>query len=300
MGAKPRDTKSAQRADHYDLALFEQLNAEYRDKRVVRNPQGKAPKSYAERAASVLERVQRYVDIEDRAVVELGCGEGWLTSLLVPEAGARSATGIDVREGRHWDRHDRRSASYMVGDLSQDDLLEEQSADLVISSVVFEHVRRPLQMLSALHRVLRPNGQAWLRFNLYRGPKASHTYREVFFPWPHLLFRDSVCVDFYAKHHGRRRAFSWVNKLTAAEYCLVSREAGFSTTKVDLHCAPIDVEFYCRFEDVLGRYPALDLETDFMTLVLTKQDLPGDPPQLGYLDRQQALDEILRGRPAFS
>ena len=33
-------------------------------------------------------------------------------------------------------------------------------------------------------------GLAWIKAN--RGPKASHRYRWVNFPWPHLLFTDEV------------------------------------------------------------------------------------------------------------
>jgi hypothetical protein len=68
---------------------------------------------------------------------------------------------------------------------------------------------------------------------------------------------------------------------------------------------PIDVGFYQRFEDELGRYPALDLETDFATLVLEKES-PGrlrrgrgrSLPELGYLERQRALDEAIAAEPA--
>lgn len=55
-------------------------------------------------------------------------------------------------------------------------------------------------MLQRAHDLLVPGGNLLLSANLYRGPKASHRYREIFFPWPHLLFSDEVIDDFYRNH----------------------------------------------------------------------------------------------------
>lgn len=61
-----------------------------------------------------------------------------------------------------------------------------------------------------------------LSANLYRGPQASHRYREVFFPWPHLLFEDGVFEAYY-RHIGMRPARpAWFNRLTAADTSAMS------------------------------------------------------------------------------
>ena len=277
----------------YDLALFEILNEEYLEKPLVPKPVERTPTGYSERAIRVLDRIRRYVQVEGRNVLELGCGQGWLTAILVSEGAARQATGIDIAKGEHWERHDHPDTTYHVGDLSREHLVSPESMDLVISAVVFEHVHRPLQMLAALHRCLRTDGEAWLYFNLYRGAKASHVYRDVHFPWPHLLFDDAVCMAYYEKHHNSRLRFSWVNKLTAATYAMLAKDAGFETTLIELNRTPIDVPFYKRFEDRLGRYPALDLETDFMTMVLRKTEQPAAVWTLDYLSRQNELEMAL-------
>jgi len=56
------------------------------------------------------------------------------------------------------------------------------------------------------------------RANFYRSAVASHLYRDVYFPWAHLLFTDSVFEEFH-RHigQGAQRPF-WANKLTYAEY----------------------------------------------------------------------------------
>lgn len=278
------------RVSTYDIALFEELNDEYLSKPLVPKPVERTPTGYAERARGALGRIRRYVDTEEKDILELGCGQGWLTAILVSAGMARQATGIDVSKGDHWKFHDSTATTYLVGDLSREQLVLPESIDLVISAVVFEHVRRPLQMLAALHKSLRPDGVAWLYFNLYRGPKASHVYRDVHFPWPHLLFDDGVCKAYYEKHHNKRLRFSWVNKLTAATYAILARDAGFETTLVELSKTPIDISLYQRFEDRLGRYPALDLESDFMTMVLKKTEQPATVWNLEYLSRQDALE----------
>jgi len=284
----------APKPDGYDLALFEELNHEYQAKPLVPKPVKRTPTGYAEQASRVLDRVRRYVDVDGQDVLELGCGQGWLTAILVSEGAARHATGVDITQGEHWEQHSYPNTTYYVGDLSREALVPPESIDLVISAVVLEHVRRPLQMLTTLNRILRPGGVAWLHFNLYRGPRASHLYRDVHFPWPHLLFDDAVCMSYYEKHQNSRLRFSWVNKLTAATYAVLVREAGFDTTQVELSNTPIDVPFYQRFEDRLGRYPALDLEADFMTMVLRKAEQPISVWSLDYIGRQNALEKTIQ------
>jgi SAM-dependent methyltransferase len=191
-------------------------------------------------------------------------------------------------------------------DMATEPVVPDGTLDLLVSSVVFEHVQRPVAMLAAVRAALRPGGKAWLHFNLYRGPAASHRYNEVHFPWPHLLFEDEVCETWYAKHTGVARAFAWVNHMTLAEYLAVAGELGLEVEHCRRRVTPIDLDFYRRFEAKLGRYPALDLETDFATLVLRRPPEgpalrlgPAPPPvRLDYLERQRALDDALAGAAA--
>jgi hypothetical protein len=93
--------------------------------------------------------------------------------------------------------------------------------------------------------------------------------------------------------------------MTIGGYVQTVQEVGLQIVELKRRVVPIDVGFYLRFEEVLGRYPALDLETDFATLVLEKER-PGrrgkgqhDSTQLGYVERQRALQESIDAeRPA--
>lgn len=294
--------------DRFDLELFEELVAEYRSRPLREKPIKRDQKSQREKAEARIQRIQRELDMDfdDRVVLDLGCGHGWLPSLLPELGGARRAIGVDPRRYETWSEHSDPRVELVEADLSVDEVVEEGSVDCVISGAVLEHVSRPIEMLEAIHRVLAPGGRAWLYFNLYRGPSASHRYNEVPFPWPHLLFDDAVCRAYYKQEHGRRNVpFAWVNRMTIGGYVQTVDEVGFRIIDVKRRVVPIDVGFYQRFEDELGRYPALDLETDFATLVLEKQ-VPGrwrkgrdrPPQELGYRERQRALDEAIAAERA--
>jgi SAM-dependent methyltransferase len=276
----------------YDLALFERLNDEFKARPLKPTPVPHDVRSMQEKAERRITTISRQLeaDFRDKEVLELGCGHGWLTAYLPSRAGVARAIGVDVRPYSNWDQHDDPRASFIVADMSVEPVVRDDSIDYVLSGAVMEHVERPVEMLEAMHRALKKGGRAWLYFNLYRGPQASHRYNEVNFPWPHLLFDDDVCEAYYAQHNDRRGVrFAWVNRMTLAHYVLACQEIGFGIVSVRRRVTPIDVPFYVRFRDKLSRYPALDLETDFATLVLEKGSKPGPLPVLGYLEREREL-----------
>ena len=294
----------------FDLDLFEQLVADY-EQRPLHNPVRRDQKSQKQKAEARIQMIQRQLglDFSGKVILDLGCGHGWLPALLPELGGARQAIGVDPRRYETWTEHTDPRVELIEGDMSSEDVVDEESVDSVISASVLEHVARPIEMLAAIHRVLVPGGRAWLKFNLHRGPSASHRYNEVPFPWPHLLFDDAVCRAYYKRAHGRGNVpFAWVNRMTVGGYVQTVQEVGFQIVELKRQVVPIDVEFYLRFEDVLGRYPALDLETDFATLVLEKKGTgwrrrgraSRDPTQLGYLERQRVLDESVAAERAAS
>jgi SAM-dependent methyltransferase len=289
----------------FTLELFEQLQEAYRENPLKKVPVARDHRSFQEKAHRRLDVIAKQLkaDFRDKVVLELGCGHGWLTAYLPEFGGAKEAIGVDVRRYDTWDQHRDPRVRLLDVDLASEQAIPPESVDFVISGAVFEHVTRPVEMLAAVFDALRLGGTAWLYFNLYRGPQASHRYNEVYFPWPHLLFDDAVCRAYYEKHESQPKVtFSWVNRMTLATYVQTCHELGFRIVSLTRRVTPIDVPFYLRFEEVLGRYPALDLETDFATLVLEKPRpaaaLRPRPhrtiPQLGYLDAQRALEQALQ------
>ena len=56
--------------------------------------------------------------------------------------------------------------------------------DRVLSLAVFEHIERLLEGIEAIQMMLVTTGLAYVSANLFRCPKASHRYSEVYFPFP--------------------------------------------------------------------------------------------------------------------
>jgi SAM-dependent methyltransferase len=284
----------------FDLALFERLNEEYEDRPLVPNPPAAGGDARAKAARRRIKKLSDWIDFSGKTVLEIGAGHGYLTRALVKRGGASRAVGVDVVERPSWEQLAGGKVSYRRVDLTREAAFDDGFADAIVSNAVLEHVREPIPMIQEIARLLRVGGRALLIFNLHRGPKASHRYREVFFPWPHLLFSPEVCAEFYERHHGRSQTFSWVNHLTAGQYMEAFLESGLHVERFDRRTTPIDLPFYLRFEDRLGAYPALDLETDFLFVKLHKRRRsPGRATPLGYASRQAEFTrelEPLRAR----
>jgi len=249
----------------FDLALFLELNEAYRDRPLVPVPRSSEPAATASRGATRAQNLARKLDLEGKSVLEIGCGRGEVARALAAEHGCR-VVAVDVKRRADW--ADASGVEFLVADLSEGAHAELGRFDLIFSNSVWEHLRHPYAMLRETKRLLAPGGVFRLSANLYRGPKASHRYREVFFPWPHLLFEDDVFEDFYRQIGMRPARPAWVNHLTAAEYQRYFDLLGFSAHKLWYSITPLDREFYERFKDRLSRYPIFDLERDFIHVIL--------------------------------
>jgi len=252
-----------------DLALLEALNEEYRPRPLVPEPPKYDQASREDRARRRLLDVHHAIDIADKRVLELGCGAGFEVWYLSHHFGA-DAWGVDVSERVAWQTLADERTHFVCADLSVDHPFEADSIDRIMSFSVLEHVVHPYNVLAELYRIMKPGGLAWISANLHRGPRASHLYRELYFPFPHLLFSDDVIRQFREKHHGRAEGATWVNRLTWAQYEDYFREIGFVMRSLRFSETPLDEAFYGRFTDILGRYPRWDLTKDFFYTTLEK------------------------------
>lgn len=252
----------------YDLDLFRQLNAEYRDRPLVASPRRTTPVSLDRQAKRRAENLDRRLGLRGKRVLEIGCGRGQLSAVLAQDYDCE-VVGVDIVEYESWaELASSPGVTLLVHDVTSESNESLGKFDRILSLAVFEHVRRPYEGLDAIAELLGPDGRAYVSANLYRGPKASHRYREVYFPFPHLLFDDDVFAQFYAPTRHRHTGPAWVNKLTAAQYRERVRSIGLAIEQEWTDRTPLDREFYERFSDKLARYPIEDLETDFIHLVL--------------------------------
>jgi 2-polyprenyl-3-methyl-5-hydroxy-6-metoxy-1,4-benzoquinol methylase len=263
----------------FDLDLFLALNDEYRDKPVVPRPRSRDLDALAKAARYRIQGVvDAGIDLRGKRVLEVGCGYGALTRVLAEQYDCE-VVGLDIKRYRQWKEVQVPGMDLRILDISTADTSPLGQFDVVLSFVVLEHVLHQFAFLSAVERLLRPGGKAHLTANLYRGPKASHRYREVFFPWPHLLFTDEVFREFYATVHDKPASTAaWVNKLTHAHYERYLADIGFARHATTLSAPAFDEAFYERFHDRLGRYPRYDLSHDFIYLTLGPRSDAGVVP----------------------
>ena len=257
----------------HDVELFERLNAEYAERPLVPAPRRYDHEAMIESAVGRLRGVHRAIDLANRKVLEVGCGGGYELWYAAHALGA-DAWGVDVVERRSWPALAGDRVHLSVADLATENPFAAGTFDRAMSFTVWEHVLHPYRMLLETHRVLRPGGLFWMKANLHRGPQASHLYRHIAFPFPHLLFSDDVIADALARRGVEVDGAAWVNRLTWAHYEDYFREIGFRILALRFRETPLDEEFYRRFHDVLGRYPRWELSRDFFEVVLEK----GDPP----------------------
>lgn len=263
------------RSPRFDLDLFLELNAAYERKPVVPRPRVADAASLTDQASRRAGSIAKRVEVEGRRVLEVGCGRGHLGPELADRFSA-DYVGVDVAEYETWSA-ERPKVTFLRRDISTEPSDDLGQFDVIISLAVLEHVVHPHAMLKAMFERLQPGGIAYLAANLYRGPKASHRYRQVYFPWPHLLFGEDVWREFYRRIHGRDETVSWVNKLTYAQYLTYFDRLGFRQQKVWLTRSTFDAEFYSRFEGTLSRYPRFDLSHDFVYAVLERPSSPIHP-----------------------
>jgi SAM-dependent methyltransferase len=253
----------------YDLALFEALNVEYASHPIVRSAPTYDRESIAKRSRWRLAGIHDRIGLSGGTVLEVGCGAGFEVWYLAHQFGA-DAWGIDVTARDGWPALRGERVHLIEGDIAGDHGLAPGSFDRAISFTVWEHITQPEAALRELFRVLKPGGLAWVRANLYRGPTASHRYRDIFFPFPHLLFQDDVIAAGLERAGKTPEGSAWVNKLTWEQYEAALLGSGFRIRSLKFDIYPLDEAFYARFEDALGRYPRADLERGFFTVILEK------------------------------
>lgn len=257
----------------FDLELFIALNEEYRSKPLVPRPPIYDAVTLRERGQKRAARLVNRYRLAGKRVLEIGCGRGETSYAFAIDHGCE-VVGVDIAERTHWNEFQAPNLTLIKADLSDSRCTLRQTLgefDFVYSNAVWEHLRHPFAMLKAVRDLLKIGGIFYLSTNLYRGPKASHLYREIFFPWPHLLFAEEIFESYYLHLGLKAKRPAWINRLSIGDYFLYFNLLHFKKIEVTYSITPIDEEFYRRFADVLERYPRFDLERDFLHAVLVKE-----------------------------
>ena len=276
----------------FNLELFSELNDEYREKPLVPKPRTFDKPSLDAAAVRRLKRVKKLMPLDGARVLEIGAGRGHVCRRLADDYGC-TAVGVDIKEYPHWAELADDRVDLITHDVSSDDNSSLGKFDVILSFAVWEHIEHPFAALRGMSQLLAPGGSAYIYANLYRGPQASHRYREIFFPWPHLLFTDQVFRRYYFETIGERRRAAWVNKLTAAHYVMYFDELDLVPDQLWFSKPFFDEPFYQRFEDVLGPYPRFDLSHDFIHTVIRHRDAKPSKSMKSARDRARAVKALV-------
>ena len=256
----------------YNIHLFELLNKFYESRPIVSAPRKYDSESRLETAKVQMEQLAKIFPLSSPIqCLEFGCGGGDTAAFLAKNS-RWDITAIDIKPRYDaWHEHGiYGNLRFINGDIEKYIVEYKNKFDLIYSFVVFEHVRNPQLILEALYSVLKDNGICFIKTNLYRSTIASHLYRDIYFPYPHLLFENSVFDEYFAKRGNPGKRPTWVNKMSQFHYLDKFRSLGFKILDAVYSGRPYDEEFVNVFHEKLGKYPNDDLKIDFMTCTLQK------------------------------
>jgi 2-polyprenyl-6-hydroxyphenyl methylase/3-demethylubiquinone-9 3-methyltransferase len=118
--------------------------------------------------------IERFADIADKTVLDVGCGGGILTEALA-RAGAH-ATGLDLAQdalnvaSQHAAEHGV-AVNYQCGAVEALASSQPESFDLITCMEMLEHVPDPAAIVQACAQLLKPGGQLFMS-TINRNPKA--------------------------------------------------------------------------------------------------------------------------------
>lgn len=255
----------------FDLKLLEELNEEFKYKPFVKYFPIYDHNNQFIDAGQRLRKLADLLDINSKFVLEVGCGGGYVSRTLVSDYNCK-VIGTDIYKSEVIDELGQQDGfEFRKVDLALENPFPEKQFDLIISYVAWEHMKHPFTILKECAKLLKPEGFLYIYANQYRSALASHLYRTIFFPFPHLLFPEEVIIE-YCLNNGVSKdwidAFFFVNRLTYSHYKEYFRLLNLEITHEKLIKRKLDLEFYDRFKEKLSLYPIFDLELDFFEVIL--------------------------------
>jgi SAM-dependent methyltransferase len=104
-------------------------------------------------------------------VLDLGCGHGIFGAGL-----AKRGCQVTYSDTKNTLQGDAAGGRFLQLDIDRDDLASLGEYDLVVCSNVFEHLTQPDKFLSAVHRVLSPQGKLYLSWTNWLSPWGGHEF----------------------------------------------------------------------------------------------------------------------------
>lgn len=137
----------------------------------------------------------RYCSLGEKTVVELGCSRGYLLAALLDIEPFR-AIGVDKDAHALADgaaKHGERIEFVRSSDASIP--LGDDSCDVAYTVDTVEHLAKPDEIFSEIHRILCPGGVFLIHFHPWFGPYGAHLSEILPFPWPHVVFSMKTLLE---------------------------------------------------------------------------------------------------------
>lgn len=151
-----------------------------------------AQKSYAH----YVQYIEHFVDLKEKTVLDVGCGNGW-SSFLISER-AQMVTGMDVHRD-NFEPELSQNLAYLQSSATQIKIPAE-TFDVVCTHECLEHVAQPQKALAELDRVLKPGGYLFIV-----GPNLLSVLQSVrgvlFYVWQNRPLRRILWRDKTMPHH---------------------------------------------------------------------------------------------------
>lgn len=194
----------------------------------------------------ISEWLEPFGGLENKRVLDFGCGFGETAAGIAMGYGAADVHGVDIQS-----KPDQCEfilarvfgtsglpANLRFSQIPETGPTEREAYDVVVSWSAVEHVSRASlsKVLSALHGSLIPEGLAFIQISpLYFSPEGSHLWPVGYRRWEHLTKQTSEVLDDIANCDGvdaERKArlvrlFKTLNRLTANDLVRRCEDAGF-------------------------------------------------------------------------
>jgi ubiquinone/menaquinone biosynthesis C-methylase UbiE len=236
---------------------------------------------YDEAAGQVVEGFgSEGLALAGKVIADIGCGDGFIDLGVLHKANPARLVGFDVNKTNVEYLLRRAGEEGVLGDDRLDFVqseptripAEDGAFDFAFSWSAFEHIARPVEVLSEIRRILRPGGALFLQlWPFYFSARGSHLWE--WFPDEHHHLQRAECEVVSDLNESDRKDREWtgvmsgefqrLNRITVDELQRSILAAGFVVRRVELLTGAT------RLSPELGRYSWIDLTIGGVKLVAT-------------------------------
>jgi len=162
-----------------------------------------SPEHYFEwrkkRATACIERISNKISLINKQTLDVGCGYGALSSVLLEKGAQVWATEINNNKLR-FAQGKLTGKKYFNSVLVKNEILPYDDCffDIVFIFDVIEHVKNPAKTIQEVSRVLKSGGHLYVEFTPYYSITGHHLYD--FAKWPiHLLPKEKIKKIVFSK-----------------------------------------------------------------------------------------------------